>query len=236
MSRLALDVDPVAYIRNIFESKLPDPATVAVLAELGGVESLVGYLRDDFKTINERDVYILKEISKTHLNIRINMNEKLMKNLLKIQPDMITFVAPGSVNSIKPQPLQIDTYLDNLREYVADLRANGIASSILIEPEVSNIKAAGKIEFDYVELYCEDFATADDLDQEIAELEKLNSIAIAANKIGMGVNISGFIDSENIRELIRIKYLDDIIIDYALIDKALSIGVEQAVRDFISIF
>jgi pyridoxine 5'-phosphate synthase PdxJ len=73
------------------------------------------------------------------------------------------------------------------------------------------------------------------LDQQVAELESLNSLVIAANKLGMGVNISGGITQENIKELAKIHYLDDIIVSNSLLVKALAIGFEHAVRDFVNI-
>jgi pyridoxine 5-phosphate synthase len=76
---------------------------------------------------------------------------------------------------------------------------------------------------------------ADDLDTQIAELENINTMVIAANKLGMGVNISNGISQENISELAKVHYIDDIIVSNALIVKALAIGFEQAVRDFVSL-
>jgi len=199
-----------------------------------GVESIIGYIRDDAKTISDRDLSILNAIKKTHLNIRVNINDEIIKKLLKIKPDMITFVSPGSLNTIKPLPLNIENYVDQMQDYVADLRANSISSCVLIEPEISQVKLAGKIEFDYIELFAEAYTSANDLDQELSELDNIASLTVAANKLGLGVNISGGIKSDNIKELSRLQYLDDIIIDSSIIDRAISFGIEQAVRDLIN--
>ena len=87
MHRLALDIDPVAYIRNTFGGKNPDPIHILVLAELGGAESIVCYYRDDLKTVNTRDVNLFREVVKTYLNIRTNLTEKNIRNLLNIKPN-----------------------------------------------------------------------------------------------------------------------------------------------------
>ncbi len=235
MARLAVDIDSIATVRNILGGETPDPAQMVVLAEMGGAESIVCYLRDDMKSVNERDVYVLRELIKTHFNVRCNLNDEMIKKLLPLKPDMITFVAPGSVSSLEAEYLYIDNYLLQIENAVAELRANEIGCSVLIEPNISQIKQAGKLELDYVELNANAFSTASDLDQELAELENLNSLCIAANRLGMGVNISGGISADNIAETSRIQFVDDIIVGEPITIKALSIGYEQAVRDFISL-
>ena len=235
MSRLGIDIDPVALIRNIFAEEIPDPTHLSVLGEMGGAESIVGFLREDIRSINERDVSVLKEIVKTHLNIRTTINDETVRKLLKIKPDMITFVSEDKEISILPTTVNLDEYAGTLSDYIADARANNIATSVFIEPNLQIIKQAGKLEFDYLEINAKLFTTAKDLDQQVAELESLNSMVIAANKLGMGVNISGGITQENIKELAKIHYLDDIIVSYSLMVKALAIGFEHAVRDFVNI-
>lgn len=235
MHRLALDIDYVAYVRNILGEKDPDPVYMLVLAELGGAESIVCYLRDDLKTVNERDVYVLKEVVKSYLNIRTNLTEENIRKLIRIKPDMITFVAPGSVNTIEPISINLDTYAPQLQNYMAELRSNNILSSVLIEPEIQQVKLAGKIEFDYVEINARIIDEAQDMDSEMELLENLSGLVLAANKLGMGVNISGPIGYDNIKEIAAIQNIEDIIVGKPILSKALSIGFEQAIRDMIAL-
>lgn len=235
MSRLGIDIDPIAIIRNIFSKNIPDPAHISVLGEMGGAEAILCFLREDYKSVNERDVSVLKEIVKTHLNIRTTITDDTVRKLLKIKPDMVTFVSSNPSISLLPAPVNIEDNASLLSDYIADARSNDIATCIFIEPELSSVKQASKLEFDYVELNAKLYSSAEDLDQQIAELENINSLVIASNKLGMGVNISGGISQDNIKDLANIHYLDDIIVANSLIVKALSIGFEQAVRDFVSI-
>ena len=235
MSRLGIDIDPVAIIRNIFSEDIPDPTHISVLAEMGGAESIICFLREDIKSVNDRDVRVLKEIVKTHLNVRTTINDDTVRKLLKIKPDMITFVSSSPEISLLPETVNLEDSAGSLSGYIADARANDIATSVFIEPNLNTIKQAGKLEFDYIELNAKSYTSADDLDQQIAELEVLNTMVIAANKLGMGVNISAGISQENIGELAKIHFLDDIIVANSLLVKALGIGFEQAVRDFVSI-
>ncbi len=235
MHRFALDIDPVAYIRNMLDGKNPDPVHALVLSELGGAESIVCYLRDDLKTVNERDVNLFRQIVKSYLNVRSNLTDDNIRTLLRINPDMVTFVAPGDVSSVEPVSLDIDVYSQQIQNHIAELRSNNILSSVLIEPQMSQVKMAGKMEFDYVEINASRLAEAEDMSSELELLEEIGSLTLAANKMGMGVNISGSIGFENIRDIAQIEYIEDIIVGKSLISKALDIGFEQAVRDIISL-
>jgi len=235
MHRFALDIDTVAYIRNLMDGQNPDPVHAVVLAELGGAESIVCYLRDDLKTTSERDLSLFRQIIKTHLNVRSNITEDSIRKLMRIKPDMLTFVAPGDVSQINPVPLNLGTYDTQLLNYIAELRSNSILSCALIEPDISQIKLAGKLELDYVELSAVKLAEAVDMDTEMEVLEELAGFALAAGKLGMGVNISGKIGYDNMRDISGIDYIEDIIVGQPILNKALSIGFEQAVRDILTL-
>ncbi len=235
MHRLAVDIDPIAFIRNRFKDKYPDPIQIVVLAELGGAESIVAYFQDDQKTVKETDLVLLKHIVKTYLNIRCNLTEENIRKLLRIKPDMVTFVAPGDLKTLEPQPLNVDMYVTQLQDFIAELHTNGILGSVLIAPELEQVKLAGKLEFDYIELDASGLSTVEDMDSEIALLEELDNLAIAANKLGMGVNISGGIGYDNIRDITKMENIEDIIVGKPLFAKSLAIGFEQAVRDIIAL-
>jgi len=235
MSRLALDIDPIAIIRNIFGGKLPDPVQACVLAEIGGVESIVCYFRQDLKTVNERDINVLREVVKSHFNVRCDINDQAVKKLLNIKPDMLTFVLQSGDTGIYPASVDLKNNMDSLNNYITDLRANNIPSCVLIDPDIENVKIAGKLEFDYIEFNLFNYIEADNLDEELAELENINSLAAAANKFGMGVNVSGNLSGAHLKDICKIHYLEDIVISQTILDKALAVGFDNAVRDFVSL-
>jgi len=234
MQRLAIDIDTVAYVRNLLDGNEPDPVHAIVLAEIGGAESIVCYLRDDLRTVNERDIAIFKQIVNSYLNIRTNLTEDNIHKLFRLKPDMITFVNPGATETTEPISMDLNLYFSELQKYIAELRTNGILSSVLVDPEITQIKLAGKLEFDYVELNATNLIEAEDMNSEVETIEQLSGIALAAGKLGMGVNISGNIRYDNIQDIKMIDNIEDIIIGRPIFNKALSIGYEQAVRDFIS--
>lgn len=235
MHRFALDIDPVAYVRNILNDPVPDPVHTVVLAELGGAESIVCYLRDDLKTVTLRDVKLFRQIVKTYLNVRSNLTEENLKTLLQIKPDMVTIVAPGDVSSVIPTPVNLSLQNPLLHDYITRFRASNILTAVLIKPEMSQVKLAGKLEFDYIELDASGLNATEDMSGEMDLLEEIAGIVLAANKMGMGANLSGNIGFENMKELASIEYLEDIIVGKPVLNRALAIGFEQAVRDIISL-
>jgi pyridoxine 5-phosphate synthase len=236
MHRLGLDIDPIAYVRNLMNTSDPDPVHVVVLGELGGAESVVCYLRDDLKTVSDRDVALLKQVVKTYFNVRANLTENTIRKLLRVKPDMITFVSPAEMGSVACSTLDLDTYATQLSNYVAELRSNNILSSALIEPDINQVKIASKLELDYIELSAFSYSSADDMNDEAGALEHLTSMTLGASKLGLGVNVSGGLGYDNVQEISRIDYVEDIIIGEPIFNKALLIGIEQAVRDLISQF
>ena len=235
MHRFALDIDPIAYIRNLMDGKNPDPIHALVLAELGGAESIVCYLRDDSKTVTESDVKLLNQIIKTYLNVRSNITEQNIRSLMRIKPDMLTFVTPGDVSEVEPHSVDLGMYAGQLKDYVAELRSSNILSAVRIDSDLRMVKAAAKLEFDYIELNANPLAEAPDMNAELEMLEELSGLTVAANKMGMGVNIAGKIGFDNIREIAQIDFIEDIIVGRSVLSKALAIGIEQAVRDIISL-
>jgi pyridoxine 5-phosphate synthase len=235
MHRFALDIDPIAYIRSLLDGIAPDPIQAIILAELGGAESIVCYLRDDLKTSNERDVALYRQVVKSHLNVRTNLTEENIRKLMRIKPDMLTFVAPGPLTGFEPASLNLDMYTSQLENHIAELRSNGITTSALIEPELAQVKLAGKLELDYVEMNASALAQINDLNSEVDFLENLRSLSMAAHKMGMGINVSGNINYGSICDLVKAEYLEDIIVSKAIFSKALAIGMEQAVRDLVAL-
>ncbi len=234
MQRIAINIDPVAYIRNILGGKEPDPVSTVVLGELGGAESIVCYYHDDLKTVKKRDIEILSHTVKTHLNVRVNITEEKIRDLIRMKVHMITFVAPGEKNSIEPKPIAIDNYFEQLQTYVAELQSNNIITAALIAPDLNDVKTANKLELEYIEFDASDLMTAPDMQSEMDILENISSLSLAANKLGLGVNISGGINYDNLRDIAAIQYIEDIVVGRPLFTKSVYIGFEQAVRDLLT--
>ncbi len=229
MARLSLIVDFAAAIRELQKSQDPDPVAVALQAELAGVDGITAHLREDRKEIKDRDVELLREMVRSHFNLRIAPDEDLLKKAISLLPDMVTFV-PDVHSEIGG--VDVAATGDYLEEMVASLRANGVVVSVLVDPEVRQVKAAARAGADYVELFSWYYAKSEDVNNMTEELEKLRAAALAAQKLGLGVAASGGLDYANVSEVAGIEAIEEVHVGSAILNRALLVGVDRAVRDF----
>ncbi len=230
MSRVNVLLDDVAALREVLKNDKFDPVQVAVLAEAAGANGITCTFSSEKSPIRERDVKLLKEIRQTFLNVRIPVDEQIVRKVLSIAPDMVTFVRVEAVGG-HVLPVDLQLHLEMIEEFVPDLQANDISVAILIPPQISGLKTLSKMSVDYVELSALEFTQAADTNEELMALDKLQSAAVGGTKLGFGINCSGGIGFEHLEPLARISAIEDIIIGTAFYQRALLVGVEKAVQE-----
>lgn len=229
MARLCLCINQVAKIRNINKSKTPDPATVAMAAELGGIDGIVAQLRDDRSDLSDRDVYVLKEVLQTHFNLAIPLNDEMVKKALKWLPDMVTLLPTTDENNLDSS-LDLAANLEYVEEVTAALRANSIIVNALIEPEPQQVRAAARASLDYVNFNTNPLRQVEDLATMNDFIEKVRAVSIAANKLGLGVSAGRGLNMQTLREMAKVEYVEELNIGRELVARSLLVGVEKAVE------
>ena len=136
MLKLAVCIDYVAVLRNTIKEKEPDPIVAAVLAEAAGADGIVCYFKEDKKYLKERDLLMLKEVVKSHLNIGIAPTEEMVKIALKVSPDMVTFVPEIKEGRSSKVGVNVELKFDRIAGFTDRLHSNGIIVSYFIDPEV----------------------------------------------------------------------------------------------------
>ncbi|MBN2105060.1 pyridoxine 5'-phosphate synthase [bacterium] len=234
MARLGVNLEAIAILRENGVSGA-DPLMTAMLAELGGADGIVCSLREDLPYIKERDLQLLKELVKTHLNIQTPVDESLINQVLSIHPDMITLVPGNKPGSTPGGGLDVLGQGSKLVKLMQELRDQDVVICMLIEPNIHQIKAAAKIGVDYVELHLGLYAKADDLNERNDHLENISSVSLAAQKLGLGVAAGQYADYQNVMAISAINSIEEINVGRAIISRALSIGMESAVRDMVAL-
>jgi len=229
MRRLSVVLDYVASIRELRKGQEPDPVAVAVQAELAGVDGVTAELREDRKEIKDRDIQLLRELVRTHFNLRIAPSEDLLQKAISVLPDMVTFV-PGMEHHVGG--VDIAATREYVEEMIASLRANGVVVSVLVDPEIDQVKAAARAGADYVELFAWYYARSEDVSNMADELERLRGAAMAASKLGLGVSASGGITYQNIGDLLTIDQIEEVHVGTAILNRALLVGLDRAIQDF----
>jgi len=235
MARLSINVDSIAAFRQILGSKEPDPVSMAILAELGGADGIVCSLNEKLSPISERDVRLLKGAVKSHLNIRITPTNKLVSMVISIAPDMITLVPTDIFSTGKMGRLDVVSRFDLLLSVIDNLNSHGFVINVMINPQIQQLKEVSKLNCDYVEFNLNKFYTTKDYDERSEQLENLSSLCLAAEKLNLGVMAGSGLSYKNINDIISISAIEEVNIGEAVFSRAVSIGMEAAVRDMITI-
>jgi pyridoxine 5-phosphate synthase len=230
MKRLSLLLDDVSLIRSALKNSDFDPVQYAILGETAGAHGLVCTYINIAGGISERDLRLLKDIRKTFLNVRIPVQEEAFRLMLSLSPDMVTFV---DIRSGKSQinPIDPAIHLESIQQMLLDLQANNISVSARIEPEINVLKSINKISLDYVEIDVSPYTIAENVNDELVNLDKIKSTAMGATKLGLGVNCCGSIRYEHVSTLAQVSNLEDIVMGEQIIQRAMLVGIERAVNE-----
>ncbi|MFH1942298.1 MAG: pyridoxine 5'-phosphate synthase [bacterium] len=231
MARLGVNVNCVAALRATGKNSDPDPAAAVVFAEVGGADGIVCPLVEELHPLTERDVRLLREIVKTHLNLQIPPTDKMVTLALSNDPDMVTLVPGKKPGSTPGGGLDVLGRSEELASVIQDIRGKGIVVSLLVEPIIHQVKAAAKVGADYVELHMGQFSKVEDLNERADILENISSVVLASSKLGLGVAAGHGLNYQNVGVIAAMEKVEEINIGHAIAVRALWLGMENAVRD-----
>ena len=234
MTRLSVNINKIATLRNARGGNLPDVRRAALECERFGAEGITVHPRPDERHIRYSDVREIRPLVRTEFNIEGNPTVPSFVDLvLEVVPDQVTLVPDGH------HALTSNAGWDTLsnRDLLADLcrtfRAKGIRTSIFIDPDPRMAEGAAACGADRVELYTEAYASAYSLDREAA-IAPYAEAARAARDAGLGLNAGHDLSLENLAWFIRtIPWTDEVSIGHALISDALYLGLEQTIRAYL---
>ena len=230
MTRLSVNINKIATLRNARGGNVPDLLQVATDCEKFGAQGITVHPRPDERHIRYKDVYELKKIVTTEYNIEGYPNEDFMKMILEVKPEQVTLVPdpPGVLTSNAGwDTLEHETLLT---EVVSRLKAENIRVSIFMECNEDFIEGAAKVGADRIELYTEDYASGYEKDPENAVAPYTEAAKIAAQH-GLGVNAGHDLSQENLEYFAaNVPGLLEVSIGHALISEALYLGLENTIQ------
>ena len=233
MTKLSVNVNKIATLRNSRGGNTPDLLKVAIDIQDFGAEGITIHPRPDERHIRYQDAYDLKSIVTTEYNIEGNPIDQFMKMVLAIKPTQVTLV-PDSVDTLTSNA-GWDTVANQsyLQEVISEFKNNGIRTSIFIDTDLKLIEAAAKTGADRIELYTEEFATQFDLGNKNA-IKPYTNAAILAHELGLGINAGHDLSLENIQFFKEnIPNLAEVSIGHALISESLYLGLENVVNMYL---
>jgi len=231
MTKLSVNINKFATIRNSRGGNNPDVLKAAVDAQLFGADGVTVHPRPDERHIRYSDVYAIKPIITTEFNIEGNSQEqKFVDLVLDIKPTQVTLV-PDALNQITSNH-GWDTirHKEYLKDIVSVFQKAGIRVSLFVDPIPAMVEGAADTGTDRVELYTEAYAHGYRQNREAA-IAPYREAAIRARELGLGLNAGHDLDLQNLHYFaVNIPGLDEVSIGHALICDALYLGYENAVQ------
>lgn len=225
---LSVNIDHVATVREARKEDFPDPAHAAVEAEIGGADGITVHLRGDRRHIKERDLTVLRSIIRTDLNLEMAATAEMAHIASAAKPDRVTLVpeAPGEVTT--QGGLNLANLQQDLKSYISELKDNGMRVGIFIDPDVEQVKEAVRLGAAYIEINTNEYTKTKRIREETIRIAR---VAKAARREGLTVHAGHGIDYRNILPLLQIHEITGYSIGYAIISRALFVGLRQAVSE-----
>lgn len=233
--RFSLNVDHIATLRNARGETQPDPVTIALQAEIAGVDGIVVHLREDRRHINERDVRLLRELITTKLDLEMAATPEIIKIACDVGPELATIVPEKRQELTTEGGINVIDNISLLKETISELHKHNIEVSLFIEPDINQIDASAEINSDFIEIHTGVFANALSEEEQFDELERIRIAVKHAKKLGLGVNAGHGLDYQNIKIFREIKDIDEVSIGHAIIARATFVGITKAVKEMIEL-
>lgn len=234
MTRLSVNINKIATIRNARGGRMPDVAAAAVNCELFGAEGITVHPRPDERHIRYSDVREIRPLLKTEFNIEGNPIPSFIDLVLEVKPDQVTLV-PDAEDALTSNA-GWDTIRNRsfLTEICSEFKSHGIRTSIFIDAKSEMAEAAALCGADRVELYTEPYAVLFPDDPQKA-VKPFIKAAQTAKECGLGLNAGHDLNLDNLEYFIKnIPWTDEVSIGHALISDALYMGLEQTIKEYLS--
>lgn len=228
---LGVNIDHIATIRQARRTVEPDPIAAAVLAELAGADGITAHLREDRRHIQDRDVRLLRQTVRTHLNLEMAATDEMVAIALDIKPDYVTLVPEKREEVTTEGGLDVAGQIVRMGTVVDKLQSAGIPVSLFIDAEPAQIKASAQVQAKFIELHTGKYAEALDENLRQQELSLLASGCELAIASGLRVNAGHGLTYWNVYPVACLPGMEELNIGHTIISRAALVGMERAVRE-----
>jgi pyridoxine 5-phosphate synthase len=233
MTRLSVNINKIATLRNARGGNNPDVVQVAKDCERFGAQGITVHPRPDERHIRYNDVLKLKEVVTTEFNIEGYPDDRYLKLIHETKPEQATLVPDGPDAITSNAGWDTVKHAKFLMDIVSEIKRVGVRVSIFVDPSLAMVEGAARTGADRVELYTEPYAHEFSRNRDQAIKSYIDS-ARYAQQIGIGVNAGHDLDLQNLKFLKQnIPFLDEVSIGHALISDALYFGLENTIQMYL---
>jgi pyridoxine 5-phosphate synthase len=232
MTKLSVNINKIATLRNSRGGNNPDVVKTAIDAQRFGADGITVHPRPDERHIRYNDVREIKKIITTEFNIEGNCTEqKFVDLVLEVKPDQVTLVPDALGQLTSDHGWDTIKHKVYLKEIISVFKKEGIRISIFVDPDIAMIEGAAETGTDRIELYTEGYAKEFANGKKELAVKPYVEAAIKAKELGMGLNAGHDLDLKNLKFLKQnIPWLDEVSIGHALICDAIYLGFENTIQ------
>jgi len=238
MLKLGVNIDHVATLREArYRGRgrgEPDPVEAALICESAGAHGITAHLREDRRHIQDRDVWKLREVTRTRLNLEMANTPEIVAIALKLRPDIVCVVPERRQEVTTEGGLDVMRHRRALTETRARMNDAGIEVSLFIAPDHEQIEAAARVGSQFIELHTGAFAEHFHRKRECErELNRLIRAARQARELGLCVNAGHGLNYQNLATLLEVPHLVELNIGHSIISRSVTVGLATAVREML---
>ena len=230
MIDLGVNIDHIATLRQARGTSYPEPAQAVVIAEQSGADLITLHLREDRRHIVDRDVYLLKQIIQTRMNLEMAATAEMVRIACDVQPEDVCIVPEKREELTTEGGLNVIANRVELKEHVNCLREVGVRVSLFIDPDPEQIEASCEVGAEAVEIHTGAYADAGRGNRD-EELKRIREAVAVASNLPLRVNGGHGLHYHNVMSVAAIPGFAELNIGHAIIAQAVFTGLGEAVAE-----
>ncbi len=231
MIKLGVNIDHVATIRQARGTRYPSVVQAALRAEQSGADSITLHLREDRRHMQDADVYSLRSLLQTRMNLEMAVTDEMIGIALEVKPQDVCLVPERREERTTEGGLDVTGNLESVKKACQRLGKAGIRVSLFIGPDIVQIDAAKAAGAPVIELHTGTFADAEREPEQAHELARIKLAVAHGVKLGLAVNAGHGLHYHNVKQIAAIDGIEELNIGHAIVAHALFVGWDNAVRE-----
>lgn len=228
---LGVNIDHIATLRQARGTRYPEPVHAALIAEQAGADGITAHLREDRRHIQDRDIYLLRDMLQTKLNLEMAVTDEMLGIALKVKPHACCLVPEKREELTTEGGLDVAANPARMKEVCTKLKDAGIEVSLFIDPDEKQIDAAVKAGAPVVELHTGQYADAETVEARNSELKRIETAAAYGHEAGLQINAGHGLNFHNVEAICKIFPIVELNIGHAIIAQAVFSGLARTVSD-----
>jgi len=239
-TKLSVNVDHIATLRQARRTRYPDPVEAAWIAEQAGASGVTVHLRMDRRHIQDSDVERLREGVRGKLNLEMSISAEMLKAALRLRPHQVTLVPERPEEVTTEGGLNLIFYGRRVSELAEQLAASGISVSVFIDPELRQLQALSSMPgggarwVEGFEINTDAFTRAQDPAQVKEELAKVAEMAAEGAQKGLRVYAGHGLRTDNVGPIAAIPQIEELNIGHSIVARAAMVGIDAAVKEILA--